>query len=118
MCYKHQKTHVGHLWLPRSSGSKPDGLTPLLTFLTVRPVEPIRTLTDPPVITEASVPTPSRTLGCTKEKKGIMHVPEARPGETLVVISTQVLSVQLIEYPQSLTFPPHPSIFTQFSLQS
>lgn len=97
MCDKHQKTHVGHLWRPRSLGSKPGGPTPLLTFLTVRPVEPIRTLTDPPFITEAPIPTPSGTLGCTKEKQGIKHALEARLGETLVVIATQVFLVQLIE---------------------
>lgn len=88
---------MGHLWLPRSLGSKPGGLTPSLTFLTVRPVEAIRTLTDLPFVTEASVPTPSGTLGCTREKQGRKHALEARPGETPVVISTQVFSVQLIE---------------------
>lgn len=96
MCDKHQKTHVGHLWLPRSLGSKPGGPTPLLTFLTVRPVEPVRTLTDPPFVTEAPIPTPSRTLGCNKEKKGIKHALEVT-SESLVVTSTQVFSVQLIE---------------------
>lgn len=41
------------------------------TFLTVRPVESIRTLTDSSFITKASVSTPSWALSCTKEKQGI-----------------------------------------------
>lgn len=64
----------------------------LLTFLTVRPVEPIRTLTDSPFVTKASISTPSRTFSCTKEKQGIEHVLEARKGETLVVIYIPVFS--------------------------
>lgn len=70
---------MGHLWLPCLLGSKAGGLTPLLTFFTVRPVEAIRTLTDAPFVTEASVPTPSGTLGCTREKQGRKHALEARP---------------------------------------
>lgn len=93
MCYKQQRPTWGvcgfHVhW----EASQVDQLTSLLTFLTVRPVEPIRTLTDSPFVTKASVSTPSRTFGCTKEKQGKEHALEARQGETPVVIYNPVFS--------------------------
>lgn len=54
--------------------------TPLLTFLTVRPVEPIGTLTDSPFVTKASISTASWALSCTKDKQDVEHAFEARSG--------------------------------------